>query len=563
MRRIVAPLAVSLALALAAGTPAAAEPAQKPAQPAAEAPAGAPATPPRLIVAVSIDQFSADTFAKFRQHYSGGFLRLINGVVFPSGFQSHAATETCPGHSTLLTGVHPSRSGIIANSWFEPDGPRGTTSIYCAEDATDPASSARNPVVSARNLKVPTLGEMMKAVNAATRNVAVSAKDRAVMMMGGHKIDAAWWWKNGTFVSFKDRAATPAVQAVNAKAAATIKAGAKALPIPVWCQASDYAVPVGKTTLGTGRFALEAGKENQFRVSPRMDAATVDLAIGLAEEMKLGKGAATDLLSVSLSATDYVGHATGVSGSEMCILQNQLDQDLGRLFKYLDGKGIDYMVVLSADHGGLDMPERMDQQAYPKAQRVNMALAPDNLSKTVAAKTGITVDGPLVFGDAPMGDLYVSRKLDAAQRAKVIAALVEVLKASPQVADVFTGEELAAVPVPSGDPQDWTIKQRARASYQAGRSGDVVLMLGRTVTPIPEPMPGAYVATHGSAFDYDRRVPILFWRKGLRSFEQPQPVETVDIAPTLAAVLGLKLPEGTFDGRCLDLDGGAGDTCAK
>ena len=563
MRRIVAPLAVSLALALAAGTPAAAEPAQKSAQAAAEAPAAAPATPPRLIVAVSIDQFSADTFAKFRQHYSGGFLRLINGVVFPSGFQSHAATETCPGHSTLLTGVHPSRSGIIANSWFEPDGPRGTTSIYCAEDATDPASSARNPVVSARNLKVPTLGEMMKAVNAATRNVAVSAKDRAVMMMGGHKIDAAWWWKNGTFVSFKDRAATPAVQAVNAKAAATIKAGAKAMPIPVWCQASDYAVPVGKTTLGTGRFALEAGKENQFRVSPRMDAATVDLAIGLAEEMKLGKGTTTDLLSVSLSATDYVGHATGVSGSEMCILQNQLDQDLGRLFKYLDGKGIDYMVVLSADHGGLDMPERMDQQAYPKAQRVNMALAPDNLSKTVAAKTGITVDGPLVFGDAPMGDLYVSRKLDVAQRAKVIAALVETLKASPQVADAFTGEELAAVPVPSGDPQDWTIKQRARASYQAGRSGDVVLMLGRTVTPIPEPMPGAYVATHGSAFDYDRRVPILFWRKGLRSFEQPQPVETVDIAPTLAAVLGLKVPEGTFDGRCLDLDGGAGDTCAK
>ena len=563
MRRIVAPLAVSLALALAAGAPAAAEPAQNPAQPAAEVPAAAPANPPRLIVAVSIDQFSADTFAKFRQHYSGGFLRLTNGVVFPSGYQSHAATETCPGHSTLLTGVHPARNGIIANSWFEPDGPRGTTSIYCAEDATDPASSARNPVVSARNLKVPTLGEMMKNVNAATRNVAVSAKDRAVMMMGGHKIDAAWWWKGGSFVSFKDRAATPAVQTVNAKAAATIKAGAKAMPIPVWCQSSDYAVPVGKTTLGTGRFALEAGKENQFRVSPRMDAATVDLAIGLAEEMKLGKGPATDLLSVSLSATDYVGHATGVSGSEMCILQNQLDQDLGRLFKYLDGKGIDYLVVLSADHGGLDMPERMDQQAYPKAQRVNVALTPDKLSKTVAAKTGIAVDGPLVFGDAPMGDLYVSRKLDAAQRAKVIAALVETLKASPQVADAFTGEDLAAVPVPSGDPQDWTLKQRARASYQAGRSGDVVLILGRTVTPIPEPMPGAYVATHGSAFDYDRRVPILFWRKGLRSFEQPQPVETVDIAPTLAAVLGLKVPDGTFDGRCLDLDGGAGDTCAK
>jgi arylsulfatase A-like enzyme len=89
------------------------------------------------------------------------------------------------------------------------------------------------------------------------------------------------------------------------------------------------------------------------------------------------------------------------------------------------------------------------------------------------------------------------------------------------------------------------------------------MLLDRAITPIPEPFPGAYVATHGSAWDYDRRVPILFWRRGLRGFEQPQPVETVDIAPSLAAVLGLKVPEGAFDGRCLDLDGGAGNSCAQ
>jgi len=209
------------------------------------------------------------------------------------------------------------------------------------------------------------------------------------------------------------------------------------------------------------------------------------------------------------------------------------------------------------------MPERMDQQAFPAAERADVSLTPENLSKTVAAKTGITVEGPLVFGDAPMGDLYVSRKLNPEQRAKVIAALVETLKASPQVADALTGEELAAMPLPTGNPQDWNLKKRARLSYQVGRSGDVVLLLNRAVTPIPEAMPGAYVATHGSAYDYDRRVPILFWRKGMRAFEQPQPVEAVDIAPTLAAVLGLKVADGTFDGRCLDLDGGAGDTCAK
>ena len=557
MRRIVAPVAIALSLALSACAGSSAN------APATTASAPAPVGPPRLIVAVSIDQFSADTFAQYRQHYSGGFVRLINGVVFPSGFQSHAATETCPGHSTLLTGTRPARNGIIANSWFEPEGPRGDKPIYCAEDAKDPASSARNPVVSAVNLKVPTLGEYMKRANPASRNVAVSAKDRAVMMMGGHNIDAAWWWKNGAFVTLGGRTATPAVDKVNARAAATIKAGAPALPIPAWCAANDHAVPVGKTTLGTGRFALEAGKEPQFRISPRMDSATVDLAIALTDEMNLGKGAAPDVLSVSLSATDYVGHATGVAGAEMCILQNQLDQSLGRLFAHLDALGIDYMVVLSADHGGLDMPERMDQQAFPRAERVDPALVPDNLGKAVAAKTGIVVEGPLVIGDAPMGDLYVSRKLDPASRAKAVAALVGILKAHPQVAAAFTAEDLTRTPLPSGNPQDWTLKERARASYHPGRSGDVVLLLERTVTPIPEPMPGAYVATHGSAFDYDRRVPILFWRKGIHAFEQPQPVETVDIAPTLAAVLGLKVGEGAFDGRCLDLDGGAGNTCAQ
>jgi len=205
MRRLVTPivLALSLSLAACAGTPAKA--------PASVAETPAPQGPPRLIVAVSIDQFSADTFAQYRQHYSGGFVRLINGVVFPSGFQSHAATETCPGHSTLLTGARPARNGIIANNWYEPGGPRGVKPIYCAEDDRDPASSAKNPVVSPYHLKVPTLGEWMKSANPATRNVAVSAKDRAVMMMGGHNIDAAWWWKGGAFVTLNGRTTTPAV----------------------------------------------------------------------------------------------------------------------------------------------------------------------------------------------------------------------------------------------------------------------------------------------------------------------------------------------------------------
>lgn len=553
MRRLVAPLILVGCLALAGCTTA---PEVNP----VSAPLPPPSGPPQLVVAVSVDQFSADLFAQYRQHFTGGLGQLLGGAVFPSGYQSHAATETCPGHATLLTGVHPSRSGIIANNWFDMASPRADKKIYCAEDERDPASTTRDPVVSAVHLKVPTLGEMMKAANPASRNVAVSAKDRAVVMMGGHAIDAAYWWKGGAFTSFAGQTLLPSAVAQNAGIAAQLKAGGAAYSAPAWCAAFDRPVAVGSGTIGTGRFVLDKDKPDQFRASPRMDSATVDLAGRLVDELQLGQRGAIDLLSVSLSATDYVGHAVGTEGVEMCIQMAELDRSLGRLFANLDARGIDYAVVLSADHGGLDTPERLDLQAYPRAARVDEALLPAALGKAVAAKTGVTSEGALVFADGPFGDYYLSPKLSAAQKAQASAALVSLLKAHPQMAAVFTADELARTPLPTGSPQDWTLKERARASFDPQRSGDVVALLDRAIVPIPKPAPG-YSATHGSAWDYDRRVPMLFWRRGMVGFEQPAPVETVDIAPTLAALIGLRVVDGTFDGRCLDLDAGAGNSC--
>ena len=535
-----------------------------------EAPAAAEVSPaaqarPQLILALSVDQLSSDLFAQYREHFTAGFARLLSGAVFPSGYQSHAATETCPGHSTILTGTHPARNGIIANNWFDPAIARADKRIYCSEDTSDPASTSREPVVSPRLLKVPTLGELMKAADPATRNVAVSAKDRAVMMMGGHKTDAAYWWKGSSFVTLRGRALSPAVLAANAAAARLLAKGAPALKVPAWCNPRDRAVPVGNSTIGTGRFALPKGaKPDLFRISPRMDGATVDLAVGLVDELKLGRGSAPDVLSVSLSASDYIGHAVGTEGLEMCLQMGELDRNIGRLFTALDKRGIDYVVVLTADHGGHDAPERLDQQALPRAARADKALMPTALGAEITRRTGIAApQGPLIYGDGPFGDMYVNAGISGSARNRVVAELVAITRAHPQVAAVYTAQELAATPMPAGSPQDWTVKERARASFVAERSGDVVVLLDRAITPIPEPVPGAYVATHGSAWDYDRRVPMLFWRRGMTGFEQSAPVDTVDIAPTLAAVLGLKVDAGAFDGRCLDLDAGAGNSCER
>src|SRR5690606_29134747 len=129
-----------------------------------------------------------------------------------------------------------------------------------------------------------------------------------------------------------------------------------------------------------------------------------------------------------------------------------------------------------------------------------------------------------------------------------------------QVAAVFTHDELIAAPAPAGPPESWSLLSEAKASFDPARSGDLLVMLKPRVTPIAS-AGGGYIATHGSPWDYDRRVPSLFWRKAMTHMEQPQGVETVDILPTLPAQIGLALPATGIDGRCLDLDPGAASSC--
>lgn len=525
----------------------------------AEVPSSPPAMPPRLIVAISVDQFSADLFAEHRSHFRGGFRRLAQGVVFPSGFQGHAATETCPGHSTILTGDNPARTGIIANSWYDLSIERADKRVYCAEDETESGTSSSNYVASIGHLRVPTLGDRMKAANPAARVVSVAGKDRAALMMGGRRADQLWWWSGKGFATLKGRAADPVVDRVNAAVSQRLSAAQQPMELPSLCAREDYPVAVGDRTVGTGRFARQGGDERAFRASPELDASVFALAAALRQEMKLGEGGQTDLLIVGASATDYVGHSYGTEGAEMCLQLMSLDRDMGDFFDQLDAAGIDYAVVLTADHGGHDLPERHEENAAPMAARIDPALNAEAVGKAVAAK--LKLQGPVLYAVDPNGDYYIDPALPKARRAAAMAEAIRMLKAHPQVADVFTKESLAALPVPRGTPDTWSLAERARMSFDAERSGDFIVLLKPRVTPIADVGRG-YVATHGSPWDYDRRVPILFWRKGIQGFEQPLAVQTVDIMPTLAALIGLPLPAGEVDGRCLDLDIGAPNMCS-
>jgi len=507
------------------------------------------AVPPRLIVVVSIDQLSADLFDEYRPQFTGGLARLASGTAFRNGYQAHAATETCPGHSTILTGSHPTHTGIIANTWVDQSVQRSDKTVYCAEDERVAGSSTTSYTVSPLHLRAQTLGDILKQRSPQSLNVAVAGKDRAAVMMGGHTVDQRWFWDGKKFASDNKSAVVPATVAkANTAVAASLAAAREPLALPPFCQAkaTPYAL-APQLTVGAGRFARAAGDVRGFRMSPEYDGAVLAIAAGLVQELRLGRDAAPDVISVGLSATDYVGHGFGSGGAEMCLQLLSLDRDLGSFFKVLDVEGIDYSVVLTADHGGMDIPERLRAKGVANATRADPGLGTAVLGKAIAAK--LKLSGPALLGDLA-NDVWIDRSLAPRDRTRVEREAVAFYEAHPQVEAVFTSRQIGRIPLPTGSPDKWSIGQMVRASYDRQRSGDLYVVLKRNVSPIVSPGVG-YVATHGSVWDYDRRVPILFWRRGMRSALREDHISTVNILPTIAAQIGLALPAG-LDGRCLN-----------
>ena len=509
-----------------------------------------PAPPPKLIVALSIDQLPADLYDEYRPLLLGGIGRLSNGVAFRNGYQSHNATETCPGHSTIMTGSRPSRTGIIANYWFDLSQSRSDRGVYCAEDERVTGSSSTSYTVSPYHLRVPTLGDLLKRVQPGSRNVAVAGKDRSAVMMGGRAVDQRWYWDGKTFVTDLKGVAMPrSVAAAKQAVANAVAQDRPALEMPAPCQAKSQVVPIegGGAPVGAGAFARKGGDPRTFRNSPEFDGATLALAARLLEEMQLGRGPSTDIISIGLAGADIIGHSFGTGGAEMCLQLFSLDRDLGDFFRLLDSKGIDYLVVMTADHGGQDIPERRRLQGVPNAARVDAKLTAKDIGAEIGAKLGLK--GPVLYGEGSFGDMYVDRSLSPREQARAKAAAIAAFRAHPQVEAVFTKEQLAATPSPTSPPDQWSMVERARASFDAERSGDFVVLLKRDITPIANTT--SYAATHGSPWDYDRRVPILFWRRGMVPSLRTEAIETVDIMPTLAASIGLVVDPQSIDGECL------------
>jgi predicted AlkP superfamily pyrophosphatase or phosphodiesterase len=524
---------------------------------------------PKLVVVISIDQFSANLYAQHRGEFVGGMKMLSQGIVYPNGYQSHAFTETCPGHSTLLTGKHPNKTGISANDWY--DKATGKT-VYClADPSATPADDPKGRAVSPANLLATTYGDWLKAVSPASRVFGVSGKDRGAITMSGHQADGQFWYQPGfgftTWVAQGQTAEArlKPVAAFNAQLAADLKKHPY-----VWdydkkliggsakrCQAleADY-----KTGDRQWRAALpipvapdEAGKQRDLYASPYTDQVTLELATQLRDAYGLGDGPQVDVLTVSLSATDFIGHRYGTRGPEMCDQIARLDDRLGAFLKGLDKVKGGVLVVLAADHGGADFAERLAGEGYG-TERVIGKTWIAGLNAQLRTDLGLAWD-PLV-ADGGIDQIYVvgaDRKTPSiTDRARITAEALVLINRDPAVAQAFDSNAILTMEAAPADasPEELSVAERVRRSVYPGRVGDILVAFKPNRVPAT---PGAtYISTHGSPWDYDRRVPILFWWKGATPHERVLPLDTVDIAPTIAAVTGVK-PPADIDGVCRPL----------
>jgi predicted AlkP superfamily pyrophosphatase or phosphodiesterase len=515
---------------------------------------------PKLVVTLVVDQYSSDLFNQYRPTYTAGLAQLADGVVFPNGYQGHASTETCPGHSTILTGARPARTGVIANDWQNPLLPRKdkdseTFTIYCVEKAGAPGSDARRKVMTHETLLVPTLGDRMKAKDANTRVVSVSGKDRAAIMLGGHNADLTLWWTDAGFVTYSGMEANipkDITARINANMRKSYVAASNP-KLPPQCESKSHATKV-TDDISIGTLTSFPGNSRRWRATPALDAFTVDAALAAMKDRQLGKRGSIDLLAVSLSGTDYTGHYYGSEGAEMCVQQLALDQTIGRLLAGIDKLGVPYVVAFTADHGAPDTTERNRERGVPEAQRIDLSLLPGNIGAQLARE--LQLPEPIVLGKNEFAnDVYLSAAIPAEKRAAVLDATYIKYRSHPQVAAVFTKNELIAAAPPAGPVDEWTLLERVKASFNAERSGDLIVLLKPYISlyAAVKNIDTDYTSSHGSAWGYDRRVPILFWWQGIAGFQQPVAVETVDIAPTLAGFIGLEMPSYEIDGRALPL----------
>lgn len=526
----------------------------------------APAAKPKLVVVISIDQFGADLFSANRARFRHGLRQLSDGIVYPSAYHAHGQTETCAGHAVILAGRHPSKTGVVANQWYDPATGK---SVYCTDDGAGVAAiTPRAPGIGPGLLVGSTFADWVKAADPMARVVAIAGKDRSAIMLAGHQPDAAFWL---TAKGFDTWGPDPESARRRLDLLTGFNAVLAARKPTVWtyadpaCRALERDVPLSDGQRFASRvpppppppFPGSPLRPDATPPPPVIDALTLEAASRLIRTMDLGAGAGSDLIGIGLSGTDMVGHAYGTQGPEMCDQLAHLDRSLGRFLAELRKDRREILVVVTADHGGGDFPERLAERGYGDARRLDPRPFLTALNAQVRAQAGVDWS-PIKSSGFDVTQLYVVDRAgrpmaDDQTRARILEQAVSALRAHKDVAGAWAAQDLASRKVDAGlEAPLLDLGDRMALSFFPGRSGDISVALDPMVTPVPA-IPGLFLLGHGSPYDTNRRVPLIFWWPGVAAQERTAPVNVVDLAPTLADALGVPVPT-EIDGRSLHME---------
>jgi hypothetical protein len=536
---------------------------------------------PKLAVILSIDGMGFARLEQYRPWYVAGLKRLLDeGLVETACRYRHLNTETGPGHSSLSTGAPPRVSGVVANRWFEraSDGSLRVVAAVQQRDTTSPSGTISGP----GNLRVGTLADRLVSDNAATRVVALSAKDRSAILLAGRARSHAVYWFNQDAGRFMTSAAyeppaqaTRIVEGFGRSAAAALLPHygllwrklplTDALDIPASARPApaldllDFQTPVNGLAFDHDLRLNGAGYFAALYTSPFVDEMVTDLALAFLRDSSfaLGRGAAPDVLAISYSAQDTVSHAYGSESEENLDVLRRLDVQIGRLLDSFDAvlpRG-SVALALSADHGFTPIPEAV--RARDKAFHGGRLLSGerafpsfiDRMNRLISEELCLDKASSPIFGGEGWNLVYnhpglpMKRLAGACGPAGEPVTSQAIDRVLPGIVRHVFDEELEGVLLVS-ERERWPANQKAvefaRNDLDLQRSGDVFLLPRPGVLMSAD---GARGSGHGSHHEFDTHVPLIFWGKPFKPGRSDADTTPYDLAPTLARLLGVTLPD--------------------
>lgn len=503
---------------------------------------------PKLVVGIVVDQMRWDYLYRYYDRYeaTGGFKRMLSqGFTCENTMIPYAPTVTACGHSSIYSGSVPAISGITGNFWWDKYQMR---SVYCTEDKTvnTVGSASALGKMSPKNMLVTTIcDELRLATNFRSKVIGLSLKDRGGILPAGHSANAAYWYDNTTgswitstyYMTQLPKWASDFND--NKSVDKYYQAGWDLLyPANTYVQSTADDKPYESKPFGA-KFPYDlnkfVGKDySKITVTPMGNTFTTEFAKAAIAGEQLGADNITDFLAVSYSAPDYIGHTFGPNSVEAEDGFLRLDKELGSLLDFLDSKvgKNQYTVFLTADHGVAHTPEFLQENKIP-AGRVYMNTLMSQLNKTLSER--YSVSNIIVSDDNYQ--LHLNHPaLDSAKinKKELTRWVVDRLAPDSGIARVFAIDDLYNIPLAP------VIRTMLNNGYYPPRNGDIQIIL----------KPGYIDAwsgtgtTHGLWNPYDAHIPLLWFGWGIKTGKSNHEVQMTDIAPTLAAILHIQMPDG-------------------